>query len=49
MQRVQGYGGTFALCGLRPSVKSIFEITRPAIPIECRSVVGGPPETARIS
>ncbi|HEV7404644.1 MAG TPA: STAS domain-containing protein [Chthoniobacteraceae bacterium] len=28
MQRVQAYGGTFALCSLRPSVKSIFEIAR---------------------
>jgi len=28
MQRVQGYGGKFALCGLRPGVKTIFEIAR---------------------
>ena len=28
MQRVQAYGGKFALCNLRPSVKSIFEIAR---------------------
>jgi anti-sigma B factor antagonist len=28
MQRVQAYGGKFALCGLRPSVKTIFEIAR---------------------
>ena len=28
MQRVQAYGGKFALCSLRPSVKSIFEIAR---------------------
>lgn len=28
MQRVQTYGGRFAMCGLRPSVKSIFEIAR---------------------
>lgn len=28
MQRVQAYGGKFALCNLRPSVQSIFEIAR---------------------
>jgi anti-sigma B factor antagonist len=28
MQRVHSYGGKFALCSLRPSVKSIFEIAR---------------------
>ena len=28
MQRVQAYGGKFSLCGLRPSVKTIFEIAR---------------------
>lgn len=28
MQRVQAYGGKFALCSLRPSVRSIFEIAR---------------------
>ena len=28
MQRVQAYGGKFALCGLRPGVKTIFEIAR---------------------
>jgi anti-sigma B factor antagonist len=28
MQRIQAYGGVFGLYGLRPSVKSIFEIAR---------------------
>ncbi len=28
MQRVQAYGGKFALCGLRPSVRTIFDIAR---------------------
>ena len=28
MQRIQGYGGKFALCGLRPTVRTIFEIAR---------------------
>ncbi len=28
MQRVQAYGGQFTLCGLRPSVRTIFEIAR---------------------
>ena len=28
MQRVQAYGGKFALCSLRPSVRSIFDIAR---------------------
>jgi anti-sigma B factor antagonist len=28
MQRIQGYGGMFGLYGLRPSVKTIFEIAR---------------------
>ncbi len=28
MQRVQAYGGKFALCGLRPTVRTIFEIAR---------------------
>lgn len=28
MQRIQAYGGKFALCGLRPTVKTIFEIAR---------------------
>lgn len=28
MQRVQAYGGQFLLCGLRPSVRTIFEIAR---------------------
>jgi anti-sigma B factor antagonist len=28
MQRVQAYGGKFALCGLRPNVRTIFDIAR---------------------
>jgi anti-sigma B factor antagonist len=28
MQRVHGYGGKFALCALRPSVRTIFDISR---------------------
>ncbi len=28
MQRIQAYGGKFALCGLRPSVRTIFDIAR---------------------
>lgn len=28
MQRIQAYGGKFALCSLRPTVKTIFEIAR---------------------
>ena len=28
MQRVQAYGGKFALCGLKPTVRTIFEIAR---------------------
>lgn len=28
MQRIQAYGGQFALCGLRPTVRTIFEIAR---------------------
>jgi anti-sigma B factor antagonist len=28
MQRVQAYGGTFVLCGLRESVSHIFNIAR---------------------
>ena len=28
MQRIQAYGGKFALCDLRPTVKTIFEIAR---------------------
>ena len=28
MQRIQGYGGKFALTGLRPTVRTIFEIAR---------------------
>lgn len=28
MQRVQAYGGKFALCGLRPTVQTIFEIAK---------------------
>ncbi len=28
MQRIQAYGGFFALYGLRPAVRSIFEIAR---------------------
>ncbi len=28
LQRITAYGGTLALCGLRPSVLSIFEIAR---------------------
>ena len=28
MQRVQTYGGTFALCGLRESVQHIFSVAR---------------------
>jgi anti-sigma B factor antagonist len=28
LQRIQAYGGKLALCGLRPSVQSIFEIAR---------------------
>lgn len=28
MQRIQAYGGKFALCALRPTVRTIFEIAR---------------------
>ena len=28
MQRIQGYGGKFALCGLTATVRTIFEIAR---------------------
>lgn len=28
MQRIQSYGGKFALAGLRPTVRTIFEIAR---------------------
>jgi anti-sigma B factor antagonist len=28
MQRVQSYGGKFALCAIRPSVRTIFDISR---------------------
>lgn len=28
MQRVQAYGGKFSLCGLRPNVRTIFDISR---------------------
>lgn len=28
MQRVQAYGGKFALCSLRPNVRTIFDIAR---------------------
>src|SRR5436305_1037950 len=28
MQGVQSYGGKFALCGLRPAVRAIFDIAR---------------------
>ncbi len=28
MQRIQAYGGKFALCNLRPTVQTIFEIAR---------------------
>lgn len=28
MQRVQSYGGVFALCGMRPNVQHIMEIAR---------------------
>src|SRR5688572_15297715 len=28
MQRIQAYGGKFALCSLKPTVRAIFEIAR---------------------
>ncbi len=28
LQRIQAYGGKFALCGLGPSVRNIFDISR---------------------